>query len=297
MTIRHMKIFIQVYRTQNITHAAQLLNMTQPAVTRVIQELERYYGVCLFERINRRLYVTESGKQLYAQAVHIVNSFDTMEKGLRNWDELGVLRIGASITLGNFLLPDLVVQLQERYPDLRIRAQIANGAQLQQALLDNRLDLAMIEGAVSTEHLHLEAFTQDRLVLILPPEHPLCSAQNICLPDLSDCNFLLREQGSAGRSFLDHVFAVHGLPLEPAWESTSTHAIIKAVHAGLGISFLPEQLVKSEIESGFVGTHEIADEKFIRKHFLVWHQNKFLSASARNFIELCRDYAVKAREF
>lgn len=296
MTIRHLKIFIQVYRTQNITHAARLLHMTQPAVTRTIQELERYYGVCLFERINHRLYVTESGKQLYAQAVHITNSFDTMEKKLRNWDELGVLRIGASIALGNFLLPDLVVRLQQMHPDLQIHGQISNGAQLQEALLDNRLDLAMIEGALSSEHLHSEAFTQDRLVLILPPSHPLRSVQNIRLQDLTDCNFLLRERGSAGRTFLDHVFAIHGLPLEPAWESTSTQAIIKAVNAGIGISFLPEQLVKSEIESGFVATHEIADEEFIRKHFLVWHRNKFLSSSARDFIELCRDYAEKSRE-
>lgn len=287
-----MKIFIQVYRTQSITHAAQLLNMTQPAVTRAIQEIERYYGVCLFERINRRLYVTESGKQLYAQAVHIVNSFDTMEKGLRNWDELGVLRIGASITLGNFLLPDLVAALQQKHPNLQIRAQISNGAQLQEALLDNRLDLAMIEGAVSPERLHSEAFTCDRLVLILPPGHPLCSAQNICLQDLSSSKFLLRERGSAGRTFLDHVFAIHGLPMEPVWESTSTHAIIKAVHAGIGISFLPEQLVKSEIDEGFVVTREISDEKFVRKHFLVWHRNKFLSASARDFIALCREYAA-----
>ncbi len=292
MTVRHMKIFIEVYRTENITRAAALLHMTQPAVTRAVQELERYYGVRLFERINRRLSVTESGKQLYAHAVHIVNSFDEMEKGLRNWDEMGVLRIGASITLGNFLLPDLTVQFKKRHPDLQIRVQISNGARIQQALLDNRLDLAMIEGAVSEEHLHTEAFTQDRLVLILPPGHPLCTARNIRLQDLSGYDFLLRERGSAGRTFLDHVFAVHGLALTPAWESTSTHAIIKAVHAGIGISFLPEQLVKEEIASGLVVTREIEDEEFTRKHFLVWHENKFLSPSAQSFIQLCREYAA-----
>ena len=114
MTVKHMKIFIQVYQTQNITRAAGLLHMTQPAVSRAIQELEKYYGVNLFERMNHHLYVTESGRQFYAHALHIVESFDLMEKGLRNGDESGVLRVGASISLGNFLMPQLVTEFQKR---------------------------------------------------------------------------------------------------------------------------------------------------------------------------------------
>jgi DNA-binding transcriptional LysR family regulator len=292
MTIRHMKIFLEVYQTQNITRAADTLNMTQPAVSRAIQELERYYGVRLFERIHHRLSVTESGKQLYSYAIHIVNSFDKMEKGMRNWDELGILRIGASITLGNVILPDLIARFKKKHEQLQVRVQISNGAQLQQALLNNRLDLAMIEGTVDTEHLHVENFTCDKLVLILPPDHPLCHVQKIFLQQLLDYDFLLREPGSAGRSFLEHVFAVHGLPLKPAWESTSTHALIHAVHAGIGISFLPEQLVRPEILSGYVAARSIEDETFIRKHFLVWHQNKYLSPSAQDFLTLCEDFCT-----
>lgn len=80
MTLRHLRVFLAVYQTQNVTRAAERLHMTQPTVTRAVQELERYYGVRLFERINRRLYITQSGRQLYARAVHIVGSFDRMEK-------------------------------------------------------------------------------------------------------------------------------------------------------------------------------------------------------------------------
>ena len=93
MTVRHMRIFLAVYRCGGITSAAQQLHMTQPAVTRAIQELESYYGVKLFERMGRRLPVTEVGKRFYSQAVHIVDLFDNMETSLRNWDALGVLRI------------------------------------------------------------------------------------------------------------------------------------------------------------------------------------------------------------
>lgn len=296
MTVRHLKIFLAVYRAQSITRAAGELHMTQPAVTRAVQELERYYGVCLFERCHRRLSATECAGQLYAQALHIVESFDRMETDLRNWEELGVLRVGASITLGNFLLPELVQELAGRYPSLQIRAMVASGAQIQQALLENRLDVALIEGEAKAAHLHAEAFAKDRLLLILPPEHPLCGKPAIDLRDLADYPLLLREQGSAGRSFLDHVFAVHGVSVSPAWESVSTQALVKAVGLGLGVSILPEQLVRTALEAGTIVTRAVQDEPFTRQNFVVWHENKFLTASARDFIKLCKTASGRAAE-
>lgn len=289
MTIRHIKIFIQVFQTKNITRAAQLLHMTQPAVTRAIQEMEHYYGVFLFERLNRRLYITESGKQLYSQALHIAESFDLMEKGLRNWDEFGILRIGASITLGNFLLPQLVSIYQGRHPNLQIRATISNGYKLQQMLYNNQLDFALIENEVSQDRLKMEPFSEDQLILILPPNHPLKKKAGIQLRDLTSYPFLLRESGSVGRTFLNHVFSSHGMILEPLWESASTQAIVKAVSIGIGISFLPEQLVKADIENGTIATCPISDAPLTRKNYIVWHQNKFLTKSALDFISLCKN--------
>ncbi|MGB8452442.1 MAG: LysR family transcriptional regulator [Anaerocolumna sp.] len=288
MTIRHMKIFLQVYQTQNITRAAEIMHMTQPAVTRSIQEIEAYYGVCLFERINRRLFVTESGKQLYAQALHIVDSFDMMEKGLRNWDSFGVLRVGASITLGNYLLPELVCQFQKQRPNIQVQVTVANGAILQKALLVNQLDIALLEGGVSEPELQTEVFEKDHLVLIVSPSHPLLTQEKIVLKDLLPYHFLLREKGSVGRTFLDNVFAIRGITLHPLWESASTQAIVKAVGYGIGLSILPEQLVCSDITAGTIGTREIMDESFDRLNYLVWHKNKYLTTAAQEFIALCK---------
>ena len=229
MTIRHMKIFVSVYQAQSITRAAEQLHMTQPAVSRAIQELEHYYGVCLFERIGRRICSTESAARLYAQALHIIETLDSMEKGLRDWDEFGVLRVGATITLGNFLLPELAERFQQRHPHLQLRAVVSNGAQLSQHLLENTIDLALIEGSILLPQLVSEPFSGDHLQLILPPGHPLSERKSLSLEELAEEPFLLRERGSAGREFLDHVFAAHQLPLTPLWESASTQAIIKAV--------------------------------------------------------------------
>lgn len=301
MTLRHLRVFLAVYQTQNVTRAAERLHMTQPTVTRAVQELERYYGVRLFERINRRLYITQSGRQLYARAVHIVGSFDQMEKELKNWDEFGLLRIGATPTLASVLLPKTLMTFEKKHPKLRVRCSVENGTHLQEALADDRLDFALIEGEVAAEHLHAEPFSEDRLILLLPPDDPRRNAPALTLRELAESPLLLREKGSMGRSFLDRVFAAHDLPLEPLMESISTHAIIQAVHAGLGISFLPQRLIRHSVESGFVATRAVDDEPFVRRNFAVWHEDKFLTRSARELLEdfrrcsadLCGDHARK----
>lgn len=301
MTLRHLRVFLAVYQTQNVTRAAERLHMTQPTVTRAVQELERYYGVRLFERINRRLYITQSGRQLYARAVHIVGSFDRMEKELKNWDEFGLLRIGATPTLASVLLPKTLMTFEKKHPKLHVRCSVENGTHLQEALADDRLDFALIEGEVAAEHLHAEPFSEDRLILLLPPDDPRRNAPALTLRELAESPLLLREKGSMGRSFLDRVFAAHDLPLEPLMESISTHAIIQAVHAGLGISFLPQRLIRHSVESGFVATRAVDDEPFVRRNFAVWHEDKFLTRSARELLEdfrrcsadLCGNHARK----
>ncbi|MBO5227523.1 MAG: LysR family transcriptional regulator [Lachnospiraceae bacterium] len=288
MTIRHLKIFIEVYKKNNVTHAADALHMTQPAVTRAIKEIENYYGIKLFERINKRLYVTEAGREFYSHAIHIADSFDIMEKRLRNWDELGIIRVGTTITLGNTLLPNVLADFSKTHPDMRVKSTVSNAENLQLALLDNRLDFAVIEGNVDNDQLHKEIISEDRLILILPPNDPRANASTLLLEDLTDSPLLLRENGSIGRSLLNHVFAIHDIPMAPAMESVSTQAIIHAVGKGLGISFLPEALVRPSLEAGIISTRIVDNENFVRNNYVVWHKHKFLTSSTKELIELFR---------
>lgn len=292
MTIKHLRVFAAVYQEMNVTRAANRLHMTQPAVSRSIQELETHYGICLFERINHRLYQTESGKALYARALHILDSFDQLEKEMKDWDEFGILRIGGSITIGNFTLPSVVSRFQKIHPHLRLKVTVSNASNIQQAILDNQLDLALIEGTVSSEYIESRLLAEDRMCLILPPGHPLAAKPHVRLKDLIAYPLLLREPGSAGRSFLDHVFAVHQIEPEPLWESASSQALVKAVASGLGISILPEQLVTQDLRSGTVVTRVVEDESFIRKNHIIWHKQKYLTPTAREFIDFCQSEEI-----
>lgn len=288
MTVRHMRIFIEVYREMNVTRAAERLHMTQPAVSRAVQEMERHYGTLLFERLRGRISVTESGRALYAYALHIAGTFERMERELSNWDSAGVLRVGASITIGNCALIGWVKAFQEEFPGMQVKVRIGPGINLQNALIDNALDLALIEGEGAFDALVAEPFGADRLVPIFPPTHPLLQKPALLLEDLARCTLLLREEGSAGRAFLGGIFEARGHALNPLWESASTRALVRAVAAGLGVSILPEQLVRGDIESGCVVTRNIADADLSRRFNIIFHKNKFISGAAKRFMDICK---------
>lgn len=290
MTLNHINIFLKVYELQNITHAADALNMTQPAVSRAIKELEQEYDVFLFERLNKRLQITECGKQFYAQALHISYLLDNMEKSLKNWNEQGTIRVGASLTLGNYLLPELSAAFHKQWPDLSIEVRISNGENLHQDLLANRLDIALIEGYLADTDLHCEFLSQDKLILILPNEHPLCDADKVHFEDLTHYPMLLRERGSVSRELVDHAFARAQLTPMPLLRSSSTNALIKAVHCGIGISILPEHLVAEEVAKGYVSTRVVVDENFLRNNYIVWHKHKLLNPTIKRFINESKLY-------
>ncbi len=288
MTIRHMQIFAAVYRQESVTKAAEELHMTQPAVTRAIHEIEQHYGIRLFERMHRRLLVTEAGRELYTYAVHILDSFDQMEKELHDWDQAGVIRIGATMTLGSEFLPDILRRFLKEHPQIAVRAMVDNASRLQTALLSNELDLALIEGTVTEPDLVAEPFAEDRLVLVVPPDSKLREKETVKVSELSAYPLLLRNPGSVGRRLVDSVFAARGLSVEPMLESASTGAILSFVQEGLGISLLPESLVQRQIRSGEVASVPIEDESFQRQNYLVWHKNKHLTASMKELAALCR---------
>lgn len=288
MTLRNLEIFVEVYRQESITKASENLYMTQPAVTRAIKDLESYYDVQLFERYKRHLHKTKAADQLYSRAVHIIESLNMLDKELLNWDETGTIRIGATITLGNIILPDLIMGFRELRPKLDVQVRIINGMQLKKHLYDNTLDLALIEGASHDEQLVTIPFRKDRLVLVADKANPLAQKKDILLEDIVGEKLILREPGSVGRSFVDMVFNMRGLPVIPAWESASTQAIMKAVACGIGVSILPLELVDIDRNRSNVVARDISDADFSRDNHIVFHKNKHLSPALQLFINLCR---------
>lgn len=288
MTLRHMKIFVAVYQQKSITLASNSLHLAQPSVSLAIRELEEYYHIRLFDRLSRRIYPTENGHRFYEYALHIVSLFSEMENKISAWDANAPLHIGSSITLGTCLLPSLVKAYQEQHPEIKIYVTIKNTGTIEQAVVDNQLDFALVEGTVTHPEIISEVFSADTLCMVAAPGHPLAANRTVTLADAASCPLLLREPGSAGREIVESLFLSGGIQITPVWESVSTLALIRAAQNGLGIAILPELLVRDALKSGDLVSLPLPPDILTRSLYLIRHRNKYLSSSAEEFLNLCR---------
>ena len=288
MTLRHMKIFVTVCASKSVTEAARKLYIAQPSVSLAIKELEEHYGVRLFDRISKRLYLTEHGKQLLNYATHIISLFDRMEMEIQNPDSVGTLRVGSSITIGNYFLPDIAKQYKRQYPHIDFYMVIDNSNEIEKKILSNEIDIGLIEGRTHDPHVKSIIFRRDELVLICGKNHPLAEKQFVELSELEDYEFILRERGSGGRELFDSTMMIHNVNINQVGESVSNRAIIKLVQSGMGISVLPYLLVEQEIKKGSLRKINIKDVVFEREFYIIYHENKFFPKSVIKFIELCK---------
>ena len=293
MTIRHLKIFLAVCDGGcNTTRAAEALTMAQPAVSLALKELEQYYGVVLFDRVGRHLQITAAGKRLWEYASHITSLFDDMEKGMRDWDTFGLLRVGASITIGSQFLPNYVKAFYARHPGTEIRAVIEPSDRLEAQILGSDLDLALMEGVSHSPSLESEEYMEDHLVVICPARGRFVQGQTLTQEEFRSQKLLLREPGSGTRETFQQVMEEAGLSVEPIWEAMSTTALVNAVINGLGITVLPHRMVLGPLSKGLVISVRVEGLEFRRKYYIVRHRAKYLTASARAFLDLCRSYEM-----
>ncbi|GLB28536.1 LysR family transcriptional regulator [Lacrimispora amygdalina] len=293
MSIRHLRIFLTVCECNNsITRAAKKLYMTQPSVSVAIQELEKYYGIILFDRISRRLYLTEAGRQFLEYAQRIFALLDDMEKGIRNWDTIGVLRVGASITIGSQFMPSYVEKFSAIYPEAEVQVFIGTSHQLEQKLLNNELDFALVERPVHESSLVAEPYMEDSLAVIAPGRSPYYPGQVLKKEELSGQKFLLREHGSGTRELFEEVMEKEDITVKPVWEGMSTTALVNAVIHGLGIAVVPRRMVSGPLEKKLVYPLKIEGAEFKRCFYIVHHKDKLLTRTFQEFIDLCRCYEL-----
>ena len=291
MTLRHMMIFRAVCEAEyNTTQAAQMLHITQPAISLAIKELEQYYGLRLFDRIGRRLQITDAGKLFLQYATHISELFNDMETGLRDWGTKGILRVGASITIGSQFLPGYVKAFSNLYPGIDVRVIVEQGERLEKKLLGNELDVALTEGIVHDTNIVSEAYLEDHLSIICGADKGWQQGQNVSMEEFQKQRFLLREPGSGTREVFDRTIAQAGLSITPIWEAMSTTALVNAVINGLGIAVLPHRMILPALKHGLIVTVKVQELQFRRNFYITYHKNKFLTEAAKTFMELCRNY-------
>jgi len=292
MNFNHLLIFHKVAEKRHFTHAAEELFISQPAVSKQIHELEKTLGQPLFTHIRRSIYLTEAGQLLYDYANRIFALSSEAEAALEEMHDLerGRLAIGASTTIGTYLLPELLGHYRTQYPHIQLSLDITNADEVQERLLTHRIEIGLVEGMVSDIDFVKQVWRQDELVLIASPQHPLArDNEQVSLQHLLDENipFIRREQGSGTRAVLEEALAARGLsPLQTSMELGSTEAIKRAVAAGLGVSFVSEHTIGLELATGQLRRVPLTDFTLIRPLFIIFPRQRRLSRATQVFLQL-----------
>ena len=286
MNLRQIRIFLTVCKCNcNITAAAKELHMTQPSVSIAIKEIENYYNIVLFDRLSRRLYLTEAGKELLKYAERLVSVSEDLEEKMLSWNKAERIRIGASLTIGSEYIAEYVKQLKNSIENVDVRVLIEPSRYLEKKLLTNELDVALVETSVHEEDLNRLEYRESPLAIIAHKDR--IKNNEISLEKFIKLPLLLREKGSGIRETFDRVMEECGVNVEPIWEAQSTMGLINAVSMDMGVSIIPKKILESRVFDSNIKEIRVEDIEFIQHFSLVYHKDKVLTPAMEELKRIC----------
>lgn len=290
-TLRQLQVFLATARYENVSRAAESLAMSQSAASGSLKELEQQFEVQLFDRLGKRLQLSELGRQLRPRAERLLAEAQDFEAALSTEEGSGALRIGATLTIGNYLAVPMIAAFRERYVQADVALQVANTETIAGQVADFELDLGMIEGELNHPRLETIHWREDELQVFAAPGHPLQGMPTVSDEQLIAQRWIVREPGSGTRQAFDR--AMHGIitDLDISMELQHTEAIKRAVEAGLGIGCLSSISLKEAFERGSLVPLNVPYRDFSRQLNLILLRDKFHTATLDRWLSLCRETA------
>jgi len=289
-TLRQLEIFLVIAQTENISNAAQLLHMSQSAASGALKTLEDQYGIALFDRQGKRLRLSEFGRSIRAEAEALLQQAKALQRKFAGKGNFGPLAVGATQTIGHYLLVDLYASFHLQNPDVPVSFHVANTREICSKVLNFDLDIGLIEGEVNHSQLVIQNWQHDELVVFTTPEHPLVLSGKETLSDEDLCSvpWILREPGSGTRQAFDS--AMRGLlpEMHIALEVQHAEAIKRAVSLQMGLGCLSRIALANDFEEGRFVPLKVEHRDLSRRLSIVRHCDKAPSASAEAWIRTCQ---------
>lgn len=290
MTIRHLKVFIAVAETGKMSAAAEKLYLSQPSVSQAIRELESHYQVLLFERLSKKLFITEAGKRLYSYAKPVVTQFDLIEENMAQEVRIQQLRIGGTITVGSSLLPYFIRDLKEACPETLLYSYVNNTRIIEKKILDMELDVAIVEGRIRHPDLVSTPLVHDMLVLACSSHHPFAGKSCLQVQKLAGQDFVMRESGSGTRELFEDFLRRHRLSIRTAFEESSPDAIRNAIKINNCLGVVSIRLLEEDIRQKNIYVFTSPHREWNRLFSFVYHKDKYLSAPLLKLEEIVKSY-------
>jgi DNA-binding transcriptional LysR family regulator len=290
MNLYHLRVFQTVAEHEHITRASEMLILSQPAVTKIIQSLERDTGSELIERHGRRIVLTYAGQVLHNYARRMFALEREMEEALAELRDVesGEIKLAANTTIGVYFLPPLVSRYRNLYPQVTLSITILNSTEIMEQTLNWTLDFGLIEGDQTTllPGLYAKAFAQDELVLVVSPAHHWSKLDEVNPEALRDGELLLREQGSGIREVIEHALMLHGVQVKPLLTLPDNEAIKQMVIGGVGAAIISALTVQRELANGDLIRISITGISLRPQLSLVHRTDKKFSQAAEAFCSL-----------
>jgi len=285
--LNQLKVFHVTAKMQSFTRAAEALFLTQPGISKYIKDLEEHYEVRLFDRLGKKVILTQAGEILCRKTEMIFGMIDQIKIELDDLRDLnrGALNIGASITLGVYILPEILGQFRARHPGVDISLDIALNRQVVENILANEVDIGFLGAPVDDERLRIEPFRKDELVLIVPGGDEWALRDTVDSQDLLSRTFICSGQGSGTRDIIEKRLAEAGIVLRNTIELGHTEAVKKAVEAGLGVSILSKLAILREEHLGFIRSLRLSDVDLQRTFFFAYRKDKYISKLTAAFLQ------------
>jgi DNA-binding transcriptional LysR family regulator len=286
-TLRQLEVFLATAKHQNISIAAEQLAMSQSAASSSLKELEQQFDVQLFDRLGKRLQLSELGRQIRPQAENLLAQAVAFEASLADGDALGQLNIGATLTIGNYMAVEMIAAFKQQFPAVEIGLSVANTEKIAQQVASFELDMGMIEGELTHPELHIEHWRNDQLQVFAAPDHPLAARRKISDQQLIEQIWIVRESGSGTRQTFER--AMQGIlpDLTISMELQHTEAIKRAVEAGLGVGCLSRISLLDAFARGSLVPLNVAHRDFSRQLYLITHKQKYQNSALKHWLTMC----------
>ena len=291
-SLRQLEIFVAICRTESVSRASEALSLSQSATSTALSELERQFDLQLFDRGGKSLRINETGQQLLPRAVELLDRAKEIENLLQGHAGFGHMRIGATLTVGNYLATILVARFLQEHSESRIQLKVHNTSTIVQQIANHELDLGLIEGDCNHPDIEVQPWIADELVVFSAPSHPLASQRKVSLEQLLQEDWILREKGSGTRETFDRAFHSHHSELKIRLELEHTEAIKRAVESGLGIGCISRLALKDAFRRGSLVPISTPSLDLSRFFYFLWHKQKYQTTGIREFLDLCRRLTV-----
>lgn len=285
ITLRQLEVFTEVLKSGSTTQASMVLALSQSAVSAALSDLDTQLSVRQFDRVGKRLVVNEHGRLLYPKAMALLEQASEIEQLFKG--ESGALRIAASSTIGNYILPPMMAAYRRDFPVTPLELHVGNSHDVISAVAEFNADLGLIEGPCHMPELTTQSWLEDELVVFAAPDHPLLR-EPVTLARLAEAPWILRETGSGTREVVEHLLLSHLPHFDLVMELGNSEAIKHAVRYGIGISCLSRRVIEEQLSNGTLVEVPLPGINLHRSLYLIHHRQKHISKALARFLSYCQ---------